>query len=845
MNNRGWKYPPILLLLFYILLPLFLFSKDIPFYTIPEETARRVQPNPYREIYPQHNWLELSDNWEVYDLQGDTLGTIHSPFSFAGKSSLLFKKTFPLENLDKKSDYFLHLPGINGALRIRINEHLLYEGHQNYLHLKLFIPKNILREKENIIQVDITPNWGVQVAFPHWFPINLPRIDSGIINRVFLEKTPPVYFKNLKVRTRFQAPDLVISIFPELNRRPVNAVDWKLRAQIQISEGKIIYLPNLPADSLKKEFKFTLNEEQLWSPENPDFVRFVVILDSAGKDVDKMVYPVAARDFQWTGTNFTLNNRIFPIKGINYVYQDVEGTSLFNRELAEADIRQIKKKGFNAIRTVLYPLPESFYQLSDQAGLLIFQDLPIILNPGISDLDKQTLDKFKQYFYYMNKLAERHPSIAAIGISVFFDPFNPLADSQLKELLQILPESYLPIYINSLSPDNLTANRNTFRIVEILNRRTNATLNQQLRRLESEKDIPSAFSKAISYRVDSTTIAFDIYQIKNLATLVEKSFRENRLPGFFLYTFSDFYTYYPSVQNGLSGNFSLNNYGLFTLKRQPKIAWSKLKQISPDYSQEKLLITEAHGRYSYWYILLGIANLFVLLFMYRKFKEFRHNLNYSIKKPHGFFVNLQERIYIPLGQSLFLLLIISINGAISLSAISYYFRNNLLFDYILSLLFFDPKIKLWVIYLIWKQPLFLLAATAANFLLIYLMAVPIKILSWFGDTRIPFPQAVAANIWAASPFVFLVPFSIFLYNFLITIKSYWILLAILLYFHVWFYFRWINATRVLTGRLYSRVFLLFTGILVLLVGGLLLYYNQQINLTDHIKLIYHIYRFLS
>ncbi len=471
--------------------------------------------------------------------------------------------------------------------------------------------------------------------------------------------------------------------------------------------------------------------------------------------------------------------------------------------------------------------------------------MPVILTPGISELDSLTFVQIKKYFHYVNQLAERHSSLAAVGISIFFDPYNTDAISQLKILLNKLPKSRLPVYINSLGRNHLDLGSGIFQIVEILNRKSEIDLEHQINQLEKfPGQLPSSFSKAISYRVDSTTIAHDVLQIKNLIAVVKKSFGDNRLPGFFLNTFSDFYTQFPSIQNGISGNFSLNSYGLFTLDRHPRKAWTT------NFSEEsglnkKLIITEARGRHSYYYILLGMLNLFILLFMYQKFKEFRHNLNYSIKKPHGFFVNLQERIYIPIGQSLFLLLIISINGAISLSAISYYFRNNLLFDYILSLLFFNPKIKLWVVYLIWKQPLILLVVTLINFLIIYFLAIPLKIFSWFGEIRVPFTQAVAASIWAASPFVFLVPISIFLYNLLISIKSYWILLAILLYFHVWFYFRWINAVRVLTGRLYWRVFLLFSGLLIVLLGGLLLFYNRQINLFEQVKLIYHIYRFIA
>ncbi len=188
-----------------------------------------------------------------------------------------------------------------------------------------------------------------------------------------------------------------------------------------------------------------------------------------------------------------------------------------------------------------------------------------------------------------------------------------------------------------------------------------------------------------------------------------------------------------------------------------------------------------------------------------------------------------------------LLLVIALNGAIVLSSLGFFFRNNLIFDYLLSLVFFGAKQKEFVAQLIWHQSYFIIFATLAIIVSFFLFALPIKLLSFFGESRVPFRQALAISIWSASPFVFLIPLGIFLYNLLLTMKSYWILIGVLLYFHVWFVFRWINGARVLTEFLYSRIWLIVSGCGFILAGGIFYFYQQKIMLFNHLVFIFHLF----
>lgn len=220
--------------------------------------------------------------------------------------------------------------------------------------------------------------------------------------------------------------------------------------------------------------------------------------------------------------------------------------------------------------------------------------------------------------------------------------------------------------------------------------------------------------------------------------------------------------------------------------------------------------------------------------------EFRKNVFRSIRRPHGFFVELLERRMISFEQSFYLMLVISINAAVMLGGILYFFRNNLLMDYFISLFITHPNAKYYAIYVIWKPYLLIPILVILVMLVFMLLTFAIQILSLFRRPRIRLRQAVATSAWAASPFLFLLPFGMFFYNLLLGLNSYWILGIVLLYFHLWYLIRWLNGTRVMTVSSYTRVFMyaLFLGISVGV--GVFLLLHRELNVIAHFKILFQL-----
>lgn len=880
MNAAGIIRFPVFCLLALLTLGTTVAGEKILVYSLPQEKANANLKERLGWEIPFRQWISLNGLWRLkHPETGEALGSVHLPCTFRGTERLVFEKKFELERKPGYR-YELYLGSTSGRLRVWLNDSLVYRDSKNYYPVSITLPYELLHGGQNTLTVSVRPGDRRFSDLPGFLPVNMPRLDTGFLTPIYLEIKPPLCVET--IRTSVNPDDsLLIPSGTVSFSRPLPATG-QFRVRISYlsfdssgaASSKTLLSQEIPIkDQALGEMALPAWPRQFlqpWSPEQPRRYWIEVSIDSGGQVLDLLRRPTAIRTVHTEKRKFFWNREHRIIKGINYVYQNSEGSQLFDPEQARKDLQDIRRRGFNAVRVILHPLPEAFYQLCDEVGLLCFQDLPISLlpsrNPESSPLAASiemagrasqgpgTLQRWQEYYRYLTALAERYNCLAAIGVAFSLDGESPWQRQRLRTLLHRPGETRpLPLYASSLIPLPARANDPAgqeiaalldFQIVEMVQRNElEAEFQKVYAALERQLFFPSAYSKALTYRIDSTTVTFDLLQIQDFYDKLTRNKLPGEFEGHFIPTYNDFYLELPSVQNGLSGGFDYNRVGLVDIKRQAR-------DISPPSQNQNIfsppeigMVYEEKAARSFLYILIGFLNVVLFLIFYNRYRVFRQNLSYSIRKPHGFFVNLQERISLPFKQSFFLLMAISLNGAIIYSSVAYFFRSNLLFDYLLSLVFYSPYLKHLAAHLVWNQPLFLVTVTVAIILIFYLLALVIKILSLLGSNRVRFNQALTATIWSASPFAILLPLGIFMYSILLTMKSYWILSGVLLYFHVWVYFRWINALRVLTDRLYFRVLLGFTVLFLLMLGGAAYLYNQHYNAREHLQLVYHLYEF--
>ncbi len=850
---NGMKKAAIFLLLLVSVFTIPGFTESqILFYSQSPSVTRDYLHQLLRLHPAHHSILPLNGEYILKDVEkNQTLTTLTVPSVYHRERSFLFERKFSAPE-EPSERYLLRFTALNGRCEVRVNGYLLFRGTHNFLPLSLPLPGRLLKKSDNLLQITVNPWSSRNARLPDWLPVNLPRIDNGIAGPVFLESLPAVSISSVEIEPHTSGDSTILFVRARLtssrpisgefdihtelfsNRQPIGERSFRITAGNRRNVETVELRVNAPALTP-------------WAPEDPSLYALKITLRQEEKIVDSRQKNFFLRTISRQGQSVLLNDSLVFINGINYVYQNPRGNGLVDRKLLVRDLQRIKERGFNAVRIGYFPLSPLFYHITDSLGIFCFQDLPFFLVDEGVLTDSLRREELHRYFRTFLDIAGQHPSLIGIGLGSFSNgkilqrgSFPILRKEDEK------PGHRFLFYFNSPHIQVLDAHPDLLSFFEVMERNRQEPYLSSLReRLPADRPVFfSALSKAISYRVDSSAITRDLHQIIELNSRLDAKKWQNRLGGRFIFTYSDFYLQTPSLQAGPKHRFLINTVGLYTLNRQLKKeakgafgnrAW--VAETAPLSNEKRSLRTGV-------FTLLGLINFLIFLVVYRSLLDFRRNVHRSVRRPHGFFSDLQERRLITYGQSFFLMLIVSVNGAVMFGSLLYFFRNNFYMDYLLSLLFWQPQVKLWVSRLIWKPIFSVPFLTLLNMLLMVLLAVPIRVTSFFREPRVRTRQAIAVVSWAGAPFVILLPLGMFFYNLLIVLNSYWILLSILLYFHVWYVLRWINGTRVMLELPYARVFLFSAVLALLILTGVFFYLNDLIYLSGHIKFLFLLFQSL-
>jgi hypothetical protein len=826
-------------------------KNQLVFYSQPAASAKANLEYSIRKVGPARTIVSLIGDYAVIDpSSGHQVGKVSIPSVFHSRDRIIFQKQFDLQKYFHEAA-ILHFERIVGWIEIRLNKKLIYRGSRNFFPLNIPVPPDLLIEKGNVLDIRVIPWGSTQNQLPFWTPINLPRIESGIGGPVFLEIIPALHLELAKVNLQPSVAGTSISGEISLIGKNTSGKNKELEVSVSRS-GSVLktMVIKIQQDSLlqKQNIPFHIKNLQLlpWSPAQPQKYSLQIILRDEQQILDQISRPLNLRQVHFIDKQFYLNDRPVELNGLNYIYQDVQGRSLLNRQLVLEDLKFVRAQGFNAVRIGFFPQFEMIYDLADSLGLLCLQDLPFPFLKLTSDQDTSQNALIKSYLTDFLEIMAQHPSVVGIGFGNFYQEIKEATKQKWQEFhREITDTTRFIAYACTFNPSLMEKNLFDYFCLEILERNHQQEYLTKVRHL-LKPDIPvfvSGLSKAVSYRVDSTAIVQDLSQMIELYQRIKYTEFKDLFTGQVILTYSDYYLETPSVQAGPANDFILNTVGICDIKRNFKPLAKQALRHTGLVTAIELHQEGSTGFGNYVFIIFGLVNFLVFAVIYRTFIDFRRNINRAIRKPHGFFMDLQERRLITYGQSFFLMIIMSVNAAVMIGGILFFFRNNLYLDYLLSLLFPSEGLKLVIVEMIWK-PLYLITVLSLIVMLLFLIfALPVRILSLFRVSKVRARQSIAISTWAGVPFLLLLPFGMFFYNLLIVLNSYWILFAVLLYFHVWYFIRWMSGTRVMTALSYARVFVFCLFILVAIFGGIIYYLESKIDLFAHLDFLFHLFYF--
>lgn len=121
-------------------------------------------------------------------------------------------------------------------------------------------------------------------------------------------------------------------------------------------------------------FTAEITEPRLWSPESPELYQLRIEFDGEETDGEVIAQTFGIRRFAIEGGVLKLNGQRVVFKGVNRHDFGLNGRVITRAE-AEADIVLMKQNNINSLRTSHYPNNSFVYELCDQYGLMVIDEM--------------------------------------------------------------------------------------------------------------------------------------------------------------------------------------------------------------------------------------------------------------------------------------------------------------------------------------------------------------------------------------------------------------------------------------------------------------------------------------
>lgn len=227
----------------------------------------------------------------------------------------------------------------------------------------------------------------------------------------------------------------------------------KVRTTIEDAKGNIISQnieQNVTNENVKQPF--VIEHPVLWNAkQNPHLYKVIVELLDDGKVIDRVEQRTGLRYFSVDADKgFFLNGKYLDLYGF-CLHEEVEDKgSALSAEDHERDMELVKESGATSLRLVHYPHSESIYHLSDENGIVLWTEIPMVGPGGYDFCGFINTDGLKEHARQVLKelvyQKYNHPSICFWGIfneiRTNYDNAEPFA-RELHELYKEIDSSRL------------------------------------------------------------------------------------------------------------------------------------------------------------------------------------------------------------------------------------------------------------------------------------------------------------------------------------------------------------------------------------------------------------------
>lgn len=830
------------------------------------ENGRGTYRGPDAGMFPDTPFrqkIDLAGVWQ-YTRDGKSLQPIAVPSAYDFPGKVTFQRTFTLtgELLDNHV-FTLVVYGINYQSEISINGTYVTRHVGGFSSFTVPIGENILQEgAENVISISVDNTLTPRTTIPPRQYVGGWRNYGGIFRDIYLLATPKLFIGETDVKTSV-SPDYKtakLRIRSTIENRGHPLADSLMAREKPVKGEFVGYIAELydklsgavvtrgvpiPLDVKQKSStsvtaELIVTAPKLWSPATPDlYVLKCSIVYVRGKEVnplDEFDLNVGIRDLQLKESSIILNGKRTTLQGVVWREDHPLFGSAMTYEAMERDVVQIKGLGANLVR-FLYPPHPYVLNLCDRYGLFVMEEIPYVAVPREVMKDDEYQELTENYLKEM-VLRDRHRvSVFAWGLGDEFDGRwvdQPACEilATMRQVVSSLDERP-PYYATSRLMDEcldefpllvvnaFSQDSKEFRqfLVEWQKRFPSKTVIVGRHGKSVQPGNRNGYSDPLSYEAQARYAMQHHEVVKDL-----------RLAGSVWWSFSDWRGDRPSLST-YSGDPYLHTSGLVNYNREKRLAYDILRA---SFTGEKIAALPI-GNYSasspIVFVLVGLLALIAFAFLYNGNRRFRENIHRGLTRTYNFYADVRDQRILSYAHSLFLSLVVAVTWATVLSSILTHYRNDLVFDNLLSHILPDG-IKEWLILLVWNPPQFILLGTGIILVFLLLLSLLVLLSSFVARTRVTIYHSVGVAVWSMLPFIILIPVAMILHRILETplyVVPSFLLIGLL---GIWAMYRFFKGVSVIFDVYPLKVFVV--GIIIIVCSLALAYgyldYTQSATL---------------
>ena len=824
----------------------------------------------YNNDTPTRTKIDLSGAWQLsYDHEQWRDVIIPSSIDFEGWTVL--KRDIALgERAIHSSVFKIVALGINYDCEIFINDILIGKHSGGYTSFELEIPEGVLHSGgDNRLQIFAQNRLDIRTTVPPCTQVSGWKNFNGIIRDIYLLATPKLWMNTVNVHTflneemtqgTIHAKTVLRSrdffTAPDSTEKKEGSLTYELTAEVynRFSDALVAQAVSQPIDlhadgEATMDLSIAVDAPKLWSPETPELYQVKLNIEAHEGNqktlVDQYIQNVGFVNVLLKKGIIIINGAPTIIKGIVW-HEDSpqQGVSLTHEQM-EKDVIAIKSLGANAVRCAFHPPHPYFLSLCNRYGLFILEEIPVWNATGDVLAEGQYLARAQDQAVEMVDRDEANPCILAWGIGDQFDSADKRVQGFVQSMAAVIRQNdERPVYFGSIMARNdmcagdVDLAALTLPRVEIKDFRILLT--------EWKKAHPAQPAILLGYGTEVDQRNHNGYSDPMSQEAQARFFlqyysavKDAGIAGSFIDAYNDWRGSRPLLTVSQPDPY-IYPYGLVNEQREKRLAFETVHAL---YSNEKispLPIGSYHSSLPFVHIFAGF---FVILFVGYQFsynRRFGEALQRSLFRLHNFFVDLRDLHSVSIMHTLSLALAISVSLAILFSSVFYHYHSNWLFDYILSFFIIYDPFKEYLIHIVWNPLLGIVSITAFFFTAGCLVSFLLKLLALLIRFRISWFDLYSMMTWGSAPLIFLSPLAMCLFKVMQTPAYVLPSFGIVLVFFVWTLIRLLKGISVIFDIRPLKAYIGGAVIIILIAGGIYLYYDTLYGLGSYIKFIVHL-----